>query len=77
MLPHRSFWSHGPLIGTLGRLAWLGLLLSPIAAAVLLQGSVSLSVARVWALEHGSELVAVVVGIEVSALLHVTLDLVA
>lgn len=27
---HRSYWSHGPIMGTVGRLLWLGLICSPL-----------------------------------------------
>ena len=36
-IPHRSFWSHGPLVGTLGRLLWL-LLVGPALVGLAMGG---------------------------------------
>ncbi len=68
-IPHRHWLSHAPVVGSIGRLLYLGLWLSPLLIAL----------GRYLPVLHlGSELryaiASVLVGVEVSALNHLLLD---
>ncbi|MCS7030471.1 MAG: metal-binding protein [Gloeomargarita sp. SKYG116] len=77
---HRSFWSHGPLVGTLGRLFYLGLVLGMVLA---LAWGWSWWQGKPWPLlfwlkQYGSkyqgELLAVGIGLELGAWNHSLAD---
>ncbi|BCX13100.1 MAG: hypothetical protein KatS3mg067_2038 [Thermosynechococcus sp.] len=81
MFCHRSLWTHGPLVGTLIRLLylsfWLGLGLGLIAGVAACTGH--LTGLQEW-LHHWWRVdwrwgLAIALGLELSALLHVTSDL--
>jgi uncharacterized metal-binding protein len=68
-IPHRHWLSHAPIVGSIGRLLYLGLWLSPVAIALI----------RVLPPLHGGNdfrysVAAALVGIELSALNHLLLD---
>ena len=75
LLPHRSIWSHGPLVGTLGRvgllLAWLCLVqaLNPGSA-----WNAGFNVLHHWLQTQPQQVLAVVLGLEGSVWLHLILD---
>ena len=81
LIPHRSLFSHGPLIGTALRLAWM-LIVGVVGWIVLtaLPGwsgpapSEALPVVLQWLREHPRPLLAVLFGLEASAWLHLILD---
>ena len=73
LVRHRSPWSHWPLIGTAGRLAYLGVPL--YGAACLIVGPEVVPAIRECATVHWRELVAVLCGLELSAMLHLLGDL--
>ena len=75
-LKHRSFWSHGPIVGTLGRLVYLGL---GVAMLLGVGWAVSLGWGQPWPLLewmhrywmlYQKELLAVGVGLELGAWNH-------
>jgi uncharacterized metal-binding protein len=75
LLPHRSFWSHGPVIGTLLRLllllGWAGLVMALLpgpSVSELIQALVQ-GVRR-----HPSSALAVLLSLEASVWLHLLLD---
>jgi uncharacterized metal-binding protein len=74
MVPHRSWWSHGPVIGTLARVSVLVALSSIVVSVLVWQGVISLPGIRsalridLWAL------FSILSGLEVSALVHIGLD---
>ena len=73
--PHRSFWSHGPLIGTAGRLLLLIMWLS-LASAFLPETETFelINVLKnIWTAEP-ERVAAVLVGLEASVWLHLILD---
>ena len=70
---HRSPWSHWPIIGTAGRLAYLGVPL--YGAACLVGGPEAVPELHRWATTHWREIVAAVAGVELSAVLHLLGDL--
>ena len=81
LIPHRSLFSHGPLIGTGLRLVWLlGILLMGWFGLTALPGwsyltaSEGLPVMLRWFQDHPSPLLAVLFGLEASAWLHLILD---
>jgi len=65
LLPHRSIWSHAPLLGTAGRVAYFG---SLVAAALWLAGVTVYQEDVMW-------LVPFVAGLAVSDTLHWLMDL--
>jgi uncharacterized metal-binding protein len=83
-VPHRSLWSHGPLVGTLGRLLyvslWVGLWL---AAGYALGQWLGLSIGpdrqwlvwgKKWAIAHSALLWTLLVGLELGAMSHYLAD---
>ena len=75
LIPHRSIWSHGPLIGTTLRLAML-LGWSLIFSLLVPWLSPTMVVASLERLitQHPVELLSLVIGIEGSVWLHLILD---
>ena len=75
VIPHRSIWSHGPLIGTAGRLlvlaGWLSLLNALLPATTTLN---PLNILRsLWGTQP-HQLAALLIGLETSVWLHLVLD---
>ena len=68
-IPHRHWLSHAPIVGSIGRLLYLGLWVSPVAIAFL-RALPPLQMGR----EFWYTVAAVLVGVEVSALNHLLLD---
>jgi uncharacterized metal-binding protein len=68
-IPHRHWLSHAPFVGSIGRLLYLGVLLSPVAIAFL-KALPPLQMGR----EFWYAVAAVLIGVEVSALNHLLLD---
>ena len=68
-IPHRHWLSHAPVVGSIGRLLYLGVLLSPVAI-VFIKALPPLQMGR----EFWYTVAAVLVGVEVSALNHLLLD---
>ena len=68
-IPHRHWLSHAPIVGSIGRLLYLGLWLSPVAIAFL-RALPPLQMDR----EFWYTVASVLVGVEVSALNHLLLD---
>lgn len=81
LLPHRSFFSHGPLIGMGLRLAWLSalMLLLWTAMASILTPTVP-TPSQAWPAlmtalkQHPRSLISVLVGLESSVWLHLIMD---
>lgn len=75
LLPHRSLWSHGPLLGTIGRLslltAWLWCFLAVIPGA---DWNTCWSSVTRWLEAEPKQVVAMLVGLEASVWLHLILD---
>ena len=75
LLRHRSVWSHGPLIGTTGRLlllaAWLWCLLTVIPGA---DWSTCLGWITRWFQAQPQQTLAMLIGLEASVWLHLILD---
>ena len=75
LLPHRSIWSHGPLVGTLGRvgllLAWLCLLLAVNPGT---SWNAGFNVMHRWLQTQPQQVLAMVLGLEGSVWLHLILD---
>jgi len=74
MIPHRSVLSHGPVIGTAGRLLWLAIAFSPAIVALMLGGIVIARDVWGWYAAHEYEAWAVLAGLEASAMVHATAD---
>jgi uncharacterized metal-binding protein len=68
-IPHRHWLSHAPVVGSIGRLLYLGVLLSPVAI-VLMRELQPLQLGK----EFWHSVAAALVGVEVSALNHLLLD---
>jgi len=75
LIPHRSLWSHGPVLGTLSRLLWLALW---TALAVTLIPGITLTevhqALETWWQRHPSLVLAVLLGLDASCWLHLILD---
>ena len=75
LLPHRSIWSRGPLVGTLGRvgllLAWLCLLLAVNPGT---SWNAGFNVMHRWLQTQPQQVLAMVLGLEGSVWLHLILD---
>ena len=75
LIPHRSLWSHGPLLGTTLRLAWLLTWCLIVTMAVpALSPAMLLAALQQLTHQHPQELIALLVGLEGSAWIHLTLD---
>lgn len=74
LVSHRSVWSHGPIVGTLGRIVylalWLALLLALAALLGLPVGAAPLDWAFNWANRHGVFLLWCLAGLEAGAMSH-------
>jgi uncharacterized metal-binding protein len=68
-IPHRHWLSHAPVVGSIGRLVYLGVLLSPVAIAFL-KALPPLQMGR----EFWQSVAVAMIGVEVSALNHLLLD---
>ncbi len=68
-IPHRHWLSHAPVVGSIGRLVYLGVLLSPVAI-VFLKALPPLQMGR----EFWYAIASALVGVEASALNHLLLD---
>ncbi|WP_392350044.1 metal-binding protein [Parasynechococcus sp.] len=75
LIPHRSLWSHGPILGTVTRLlllsAWVALTLAVLPGVSL---SEALGVLLLWCQRNPSLVLAVLVGLDASCWLHLILD---
>ena len=75
LIPHRSLWSHGPLLGTTLRLAWLLTWCLIFTMAVpALSPALLLAALQQLTHQHPQELIALLVGLEGSAWIHLILD---
>ena len=75
LIPHRSLWSHGPLLGTTARLAVLltwCLIVTMVVPA--LSPAVLLTTLQQLMRQHPREFIALLVGLEGSAWIHLILD---
>lgn len=74
LVPHRSWWSHGPILGTLARVATLAAYTAIVVVILVSRGTTTLpglqKVLRIdlWVI------FAVLGGLEVSAWVHIALD---
>ena len=75
LIPHRSLWSHGPVLGTTAR---LGVLLTWCLIVTLavptLSPAMLLAALQKLMHQHPQELIALLVGLEGSAWIHLILD---
>ena len=75
LIPHRSLWSHGPVLGTTAR---LGVLLTWCLIVTLavptLSPAMLLAMLQQLMHQHPQELIALLVGLEGSAWIHLVLD---
>ena len=75
LIPHRSLWSHGPLLGTTVRLAWLLTCCLIVTVAVpALSPSLFLAALQQLMRQHPRAWIGFVVGLEGSAWIHLMLD---
>lgn len=84
LMRHRSFWSHGPIVGTVLRLAYLGVWLSAVAwvcVAIasllgypLLDWATASQRSQEWILQYSPEIMAACLGLEFGALSHASSD---
>jgi len=74
LVPHRSWWSHGPVIGTLARIASLVIVSAIVTGCLVLLGVVTpLAVKEALRIDLWI-IIATLVGLELSALVHIALD---
>lgn len=81
LVPHRSWVSHGPIIGTVGRVLYLGVCISlGLVAVALAQGLpwnywfLSPKTHALWPIEHESETIGILLGLELGAFSHYASD---
>ncbi|WP_370593073.1 metal-binding protein [Synechococcus sp. M16.1] len=75
LIPHRSLWSHGPLLGTTARMAVLLAWCLIVSMAVpTLSPAVLLTTLQQLMHQHPQEFIALLVGFEGSAWIHLILD---
>ena len=75
LIPHRSLWSHGPVLGTIARLGVLLAWCLIVAMAVpALSPAMLLAALEQLMRQHPQELIALLVGLEGSAWIHLILD---
>ena len=75
LIPHRSLWPHGPLLGTTARLAVLLTWCLIVTMAVpALSPAVLLTTLQQLMRQHPREFIALLVGLEGSAWIHLILD---
>ena len=75
LIPHRSLWSHGPVLGTIARLAVLLAWCLIVAMAVpALSPAMLLAALQQLMRQHPQEFIALLVGLEGSAWIHLILD---
>ena len=75
LLPHRSVWSHGPVVGTAVRLCvllgWLTILVMLLPGVALKSG---VNAVQHWIDHQPAQVLALVLGLEASVWLHLILD---
>ena len=74
LIPHRSLWSHGPLIGTGLRLLLLLGWWSLLSALTGWPTNAGLPQLILWLEQQPQQAIALVIGLEASAWLHLVLD---
>ena len=75
LIPHRSLWSHGPLLGTSARLAVLLTWCLIVTMAVpALSPAMLLTTLQQLVCQHPQEFIALLLGLEGSAWIHLILD---
>jgi uncharacterized metal-binding protein len=72
LVPHRSRVSHGPIIGTVGRLLYLAAVVA--APLYFLQQMAGVDAATAWLLERRPDLLYAAAGLALSDLLHWIMD---
>jgi uncharacterized metal-binding protein len=87
LVPHRSLLSHGPILGTLGRVLYLGLWVALVWSIghfscrwlgfSLPQEQQLLLLGRQWAVNHASLLWMLLLGMELGAMSHYVADLIS
>ena len=88
IIPHRSYWSHGPIIGTLGRMIYFGVAVLMLAAiASILYANYQelpwdfyiqrFSIPKNWPPKFVEGLIVNFVGLEVGAFSHYASDMVS
>lgn len=86
IMPHRSIWSHGPILGTVVRLLYVATMMALGIAAYtgviqliglkwqVTTGLPEISEALTWIKTNRTELIAVVIGLELGSLSHTFAD---
>lgn len=74
IMPHRSIWSHGPILGTLGRLIYVGIYVVIGFAYPVYRGHITLDQIWVWISTNRVELIVVCIGLELGAMSHSLAD---
>jgi uncharacterized metal-binding protein len=87
LVPHRSLLSHGPILGTLGRVLYLGLWVALVLSVGHFgrqwlgfsprQEQQFLVMSRQWAIDHGPLLWTMLLGLELGAMSHYVADLIS
>jgi len=74
VMPHRSIWSHGPILGTAFRLIYLLILALAALAIPTAMDWVDLKVIAVFIVERWEPTLMIVAGLELGAFQHTLLD---
>jgi len=75
LVTHRSWLSHGPIAGTVIRLAWVAICLCPVAVVLMGKGTVTPEIAKAWLHAHRPEVWAALAGAEGAAMAHSLADI--
>lgn len=74
LVPHRSWLSHGPVVGTLARTAVLAAYAAIVVGVLMWRGVITPAEVRSWLSGDLWPVYAVLAGLETSALVHIALD---
>lgn len=75
-IPHRATISHGPIIGTVVRVLYLGPLIAAVLGLCIWGGITTVPDIQAWTVEHRRALFIAFCGLELNALFHITADVI-
>lgn len=74
IMPHRSIWSHGPVIGTAVRLLYVGIYVAIVLAYPIYRDMIAVDDLVLWVTTYKTELIAAAAGLELGSLSHTLAD---
>jgi len=77
LVPHRATISHGPIIGTVARLLYVGPLVAAVVAAFVAIKYLTIPEILRWASANQNFLISALIGLELNSLLHIVADVIS